>query len=388
MDEARLFDEQLLATKFFVPSSFHPLIARPQLTTLLKEGLRRKLTLISAPAGFGKTTLVAAWAQSLPQEFPEAPPRVAWVSLDEGDDDPVLFWSYVLTALDRQQPGLCYPLLEYLQAQPAANPPLRYVLQALINTLASRAEEFLLVLDDYHAISRPEIHSSLTYLVEHLPPHLHLVLATRADPPLPLAMLRARGHVLEVRTNQLRCTREEVTAFFEEVMGVQLPAAIIGEVTVRMEGWLVGLQLLGLSLQELTDLGDLLQEVSGSQHYIMEYLLEEVLRRQPSEVQTFLLRTSILEQLSASLCDAVLDRTDSQRVLQELERANVFVTPLDRQKRWYRYHALFAQALRLRLEQTEGESASTLCSSKNKRHSLRLAERCGWPKRKATSASS
>ena len=354
MDEARLFHDQLLVVKFFVPSSSHPLIARPRLTTLLEEGLRRKLTLISAPAGFGKTTLVSAWVQSLPQEFPEAP-RVAWVTLDEGDNEPVLFWTSSLTALDRQQPDMCAPLLTYLHTQLAATQPLRYVLQALINTLASRTEQFLLVLDDYHVITEPEVHTSLTYLVEHLPPQLHLVLATRADPPLPLSLLRARGEALEIRTNQLRCAPEEVMAFFKEVMGLELPEDIIGEVTARTEGWLVGLQLLGLSLREHTSPADLVGEVSGNQRYILEYLLEEVLRRQPPHVQSFLLRTSILERLSASLCDAVLEQEHSQEQLESLERANVFVVPLDGQRRWYRYHALFAEALRSRLEQTEGE---------------------------------
>ncbi len=183
MDEPLLFHDQLLATKFFVPTSSHRLIARPQLTTLLDQSLRRKLTLISAPAGFGKTTLLSTWVQSFPQEDPEAP-HVAWVSLDEGDNEPVLFWTYVLTALDTLRPGLCTPLLAYLQTQQAPTPPLRYVLQALINNLASRTEQFFLVFDDYHVITQPDVHNSLTYLVEHLPPQLHIILATRADPPL------------------------------------------------------------------------------------------------------------------------------------------------------------------------------------------------------------
>src|SRR6266571_4124590 len=332
MVEATLFYDQLLATKFFLPSSSHPLLPRPHLTSLLNEGLRRKLIFISAPAGFGKTTLVSAWVQSFSQHTPEAQ-HVAWVSLDESDNDPVQFWAYALTALDRQQPGLCTPLLGYLHTQQAPTPPLRHVLQALINALVSRTEQFLLVLDDYHLITEPEIHSSLTYLVEHLPPQLRLILATRADPPLPLSLLRARGEVLEVRTNQLRCTPE---------------------------GWLVGLHLLGLSLQGYTDPADLLDEVSGSQRYILDYLMEEVLRRQPPPVQTFLLHTSLLERLSAPLCDAVLQQTGSQETLEFLERANVFVVPLDGQRRWFRYHALFAEALRSRLEQTEGEVISTL----------------------------
>ena len=178
MLEPLLLRARLLATKFFVPSSSHPVIPRPQLSTLLNQGLRRKLTLISAPAGFGKTTLLSAWVQTFSQEDPEAP-RVAWVSLDEGDNEPVLFWTYALTALDAVQPGLCTQLLTYLQTQQAPKPPLRNVLQALINSLASRSEQFLLVLDDYHVITQPEVHHSLTYLVEHLPPRLHIILATR-----------------------------------------------------------------------------------------------------------------------------------------------------------------------------------------------------------------
>ena len=359
MDVPTPFNGQLLATKFFVPTSSHPLIPRPHLIDLLNEGLRRKLTLISAPAGFGKTTLVSAWLQSFPQDALESP-RVAWVSLDEEDNEPTLFWTYALTALDRQQPGLCAPLLAYLQTQQASKPPLRYVLQALINTLASRTEQFLLVLDDYHLITEPEVHSSLTYLVEHLPPQLHVILATRTDPPLPLSLLRSRGQILEVRTDQLRCSPEEVMAFLNEVMGIQLREAMIRDVTVRTEGWLVGLQLLGLSLQGHTAPSNLLDEVSGSQRYILDYLMEEVLRRLSPPVQTFLLRTSILERLSASLCDAVTQKADSQEMLEFLERANVFVVPLDGQRRWYRYHALFAEALRSRLEQTEGETVSAL----------------------------
>jgi len=264
---------------------------------------------------------------------PQAP-LVAWVSLDEDDNEPALFWTYALTALDAVQPGLCTQLLTYLQTQQAPKPPLRNVLQALINTLASRSEQFLLVLDDYHVITQPEVHHSLTYLVEHLSPQLHIILATRADPPLPLSLLRARGEALEVRTNQLRCTDEEVMAFFKKVMSFPLPADIIQEVTARTEGWLVGLQLLGLSLQGHTNPSDLLDGVNGSQRYILDYLMEEVLRRLPLSVQTFLLRTSILERLSALLCDAMLELRGSQECLEFLERANVFVVPLDGQRRW------------------------------------------------------
>jgi ATP/maltotriose-dependent transcriptional regulator MalT len=350
--------DPLLATKLYVPHPRTQLVHRSRLIERLQQAMERPLTLVSAPAGFGKTTLLSSWVQSFPQENPETP-HVAWVSLDESDNEPVLFWTYALTALDTVQPGLCTQLLAYLRMQQAST-PLRYVLQALINTLASRTEQFLLVFDDYHLITEPEIHSSLTYLVEHLPPQLHLILATRADPPLPLSLLRSHGEVLEVRTNQLRCTPEEVMAFFKEVMGMHLSRGLIQEVTTRTEGWLVGLQLLGLSLQGQTNPDNLLEEVSGSQHYILDYLMEEVLRGLPRPVQAFLLRTSILERLSASLCDAVLKQTGSQKMLEFLERANVFVVPLDEQRRWYRYHALFAEALRSLLEQTEGKAMCAL----------------------------
>ena len=347
MDESPLFHDQLLATKFFIPASSHALIPRPRLIELLNTSLECPLTLVSAPAGFGKTTLLSTWVQSLPPERP----RIAWVSLDEGDNEPVLFWMYVLTALDSQQPGLCTQLVTYLQTQQA--PPLRSVLQTLINRLAEQSEQFLLILDDYHLVTEQAVHTSLTYLVEHLPPQLHLILATRADPPLPISLLRARGQLLEVRTDQLRCSPDEVMAFLKKTASIQLSQDMVEEVATRTEGWLVGLQLLGLSLQGHADPGDLLEEVSGSQRYIFDYLIEEVFQSQSASVQTFLLHTSILERLSAPLCDAILQQSGSQQMLEQLERANLFVVSLDTQRRWYRYHALFTEALRHRLEQTQ-----------------------------------
>src|SRR6266567_1640022 len=217
MEESPLFHDQLLATKFFIPSSSHALIPRLRLIELLNMSLECPLTLVSAPAGFGKTTLLSTWVQSL---LPERS-RIAWVSLDEGDNEPVLFWMYVLAALDSQQPGLCAQLVTYLQTQQA--PPLRSVLQTLINRLAEQSEQLLLILDDYHLVTEQAIHTSLTYLVEHLPPQLHLILSTRADPPLPLSLLRARGHLLEIRTNALRCTPEEVIAFLKQTVSIQHP---------------------------------------------------------------------------------------------------------------------------------------------------------------------
>jgi LuxR family transcriptional regulator, maltose regulon positive regulatory protein len=227
-----LFRDQLLTTKFFIPSPSHALIPRPRLTAQLSTSLQRKLTLVSAPPGFGKTTLLSAWVQSLPQ----GGPRVAWIPLDEGDNDPQRFWEYALTALDNCKPGLCTSLLTFLQTE--QSPSAQHLLTALINTLVKQAEQFLLVLDDYHAITEPTIHTSLNFLLEHLPAQLHVVLPTRIDPPLSLSRLRARDEVVEVRAEQLRCTSEEALAFFTRAMGITLTSEEMGEVEARTEGWL------------------------------------------------------------------------------------------------------------------------------------------------------
>jgi LuxR family maltose regulon positive regulatory protein len=242
-----------------------------------------------------------------------------------------------------------------MQLQSPQAPPLKYLLAELINSLVERANHFLLILDDYHVIKEEQVHATLAYLIEYLPPQLRLVVATRADPPLPLARLRVRHQVLEVRTDQLRCTSEETRAFFQEVIGIGLADEMIERVTARTEGWLVGLQLIRLSLTEQANLATLLEEASGDQRYILDYLTEVVLLRQPSEVQTFLLSTCILEQLNGPLCDAVMEQIGSQQMLQRLEQANLFVSSLDSKRQWYRYHALFAEALRYRLEQTRSD---------------------------------
>ncbi|HEX3643464.1 MAG TPA: AAA family ATPase, partial [Ktedonobacteraceae bacterium] len=347
MTRSMVIQSQLLATKFFVPVAPGTLISRPRLNALLDESLKYPLTLVSTPAGFGKTMLLSAWAQSLPASHS----LVAWVSLDEEDNEPQLFWTYVLSALGQQQPEHFTPLFKLLQS--SEPPPLIYILTALINRVLDSQEHFVLILDDYHLITEQQVHTKLSYLVEHLPAHLHIILATRADPPLPLSQLRARQQVLEVRTDQLRCTAQETRAFFQEVMGLQLPDDMIQEVTARTEGWLVGLQLLGLSLPEQANPATLLQEVSGDQRYILDYLTEEVLRRQSQEVQLFLLSTCILERLSASLCNTVMQQDGSQEILQQLEQTNLFVVSLDSRREWYRYHALFAEALYCQLEKTQ-----------------------------------
>ena len=233
MNESAGLHDQLLATKFFIPSFSHALIRRPRLLELLtRKSLECKLALVSAPAGFGKTTLLSNWIHSLPPERA----RVAWVSLDEGDNEPVLFWRYVFAALDRTLPGLCTELVAYLHTQQA--PPLRSALQTLINRLTEQPEQFFLILDDYHLLTEQAIHTTLTYLLEHLPPQLHLILATRADPPLPLPLLRARGQLLELRTDDLRCKPDEAAAFLEQTVNVPLPEDVVEQVANRTEGWL------------------------------------------------------------------------------------------------------------------------------------------------------
>jgi len=353
-----LFRDQLLETKFVVPVASHALIPRPRLMALLDTCPRRPLTLVSAPAGFGKTTLLSQWVQTLSNDGysrgdPCGRPGVAWVSLDEQDNDPVCFLSYVLTALDRVQPGLCTDLVTFLRTQPS--PALPYLLTTLINRLVQSTQQMLLVLDNYHLITDQAVHTSFMSLLEHLPAQLRVVLATRVDPPFPLSRLRARSQLVEVRTEQLSCTDTEVAGFVREIMGVELSGNEVEQLGSRMGGWLVGLQMLDLALQRRAGAFPVQEEVSGRHRHILDYLTEEVLRQQTAAMQRFLLRTSILERLTAPLCDAVLEQSGSQQVLEELKRANVFLLPLDSQRRWYRYHPLFAEALRFWLEREEPE---------------------------------
>lgn len=341
--------KQLLVTKLCAPMVSGPLVSRPHLIALLNKSLKYSLSLISAPAGFGKTTLLAMWKKSLLANHP----LVAWVSLDEEDNNPQIFWTYVLAALQMQQPQRFTSLLAQLQS---AQPPLiKYFLMRLINLLAESTEHFVLILDDYHEITEQQIHTSLLYLVEHLPSQLHIILSTRTDPPLSLPQLRARGQVCEIRAAQLRCAATETKTFFKEVMGIEVSDKMVQDVMARTEGWLVGMQLLGLSLPAQANPLTLLQEATGNQRYILDYLTEEVLRRQPQEIQQFLLSTCILELLSAPLCNAVMQQTGSQQLLERLEQANVFMVSLDNKREWYRYHALFAEALRSQLERTQAD---------------------------------
>ena len=343
----------LIDTKFLVPR-LPRLFVRSRLLPLLDESLQHKLTLVSAPAGYGKTTLLAAWLQARPKDDP----RIAWLSLEPGDNDPLRFWAYVLTALDRSSPGVATQALSALRAGQV--PPFETALASLINTLAAQTAPIVLILDDYQAIGEPQIHASLTFLLEHLPPQLHLILLTRTDPPLRLSRLRARDQLLEIRTDQLRCTAEESAAFITQVMKLSPSPEILQMVVARAEGWLAGLQLVGLSLRRHSDPGALLTGLAGSPHFVLDYLTDEVLRQQPPPLQEFLLHTSILSRLCAPLCEAVVGRPISQKMLEELAAANLFVVPLDEERRWYRYHSLFADALRYRLEQEEKALVPTL----------------------------
>jgi LuxR family transcriptional regulator, maltose regulon positive regulatory protein len=354
MNESTLLQDQLLATKLLIPSQTHTLIPRPRLNAQLSLSLQHQLTLVSAPAGFGKTTLLASWVQSLPLGHP----HVVWVSLDEGDNDTLRFWKYALTALNNCLPVLFTPLLTFFKKGQSLS--IHTFLTALINTLVEQAEQFLLVLDDYEMITDPAVHKSLSFLLENLPSQLRLIMVTRRDPPLSLSRLRAGDHVLEVRTENFRCTSEEALAFFTQSMGITLTSKESQEVEIRTEGWIAGLQLLALSMRGRPDPIAILHELHGSQRYILDYLTDEVLRQQPTVLQNFLLRTSILEHLCAPLCDCVMEQSGSQQVLEQLEHANLFVESLDERRQWYRYHALFAEALRYRLEQMEGEAVSTL----------------------------
>ena len=348
----------LLVTKLALPPTRSDLVARPRLMNHLHLGLHLPLTLIAAPAGFGKTTLVQTWLE-------DAPVSAAWVSLERSDDDLIRFWSYVFTALERVHPGSGQHALALLQGGPPQQlPPLEPILTVWINGLADLPYEVVLALDDYHLITASVIHRSVTYLIDHLPPHLHLVLTTRADPPLPLARLRARGHLTEIRAVDLQFTTEETIAFLTRTLGLQLSSEEIAVLEARTEGWIAGLQLAGLAMLGRRDIPAFLNAFTGSQRYIIDYLMEEVLARQPEPVQTFLLHTSILERLQGSLCEAVMGgaggEVSGQAMLEQVEQAHLFLTPLDEERSWYRYHPLFAEALRHRLQRGQPDLVSQL----------------------------
>jgi len=364
--------QSLLATKLYIPPTRPELVSRPRLIERLNSGLHRKLTLISAPAGFGKTTLVSEWLASCEQLEPKV--RAAWLSLDEGDDDPARFLAYMIAALRTIESTIGKGVLSALQSpQP---PPAEAVLTALINEIAVIPDRIILVLDDYYLIEAQPIHDALTFLLLHLPPRMHLVIASREDPHLPLARLRARGQLTELRATDLRFTSSEAADFLNRVMDLDLSPEDIVALENRTEGWIAGLQLAAISIQGRNDTPSLIRSFTGSHRYVLDYLVEEVLEQQSEIVRTFLLQTAVLDRLTGSLCDAVrfgcaeppgssggtalTDQDNGQATLEMLERANLFIVPLDEERRWYRYHHLFADLLRQRLRQIQPEQVPTL----------------------------
>jgi LuxR family maltose regulon positive regulatory protein len=348
--------EVLLTTKLSVPPARTRLVARPRLLDRLETGVQGPLTLLAAPAGAGKTTLLSAWrAGAAGRSVP-----VGWVSLDVSDNDPIRFWRYVFAALKAAGVDVGADRLHLLHPpQPA---PIEVVLTSVLNTLGAQTDDLVLVLDDYHLIENDSIQNGITFLLEYLPSRLHMVLSSRTDPPLPLARLRAGGRITEVRVEHLRFSREEAAEFLIDIMGLELTAEDIEALERRTEGWIAGLQLAALSLQRRpgTVVSDFITSFAGSHRHVIDYLTDEVLARVPGPVQLFLLHTSILDRLSAPLCAFVMDEdttgeavTASRDLLAELERTNFFLLALDEQREWFRYHQLFAEALRHRFRRLE-----------------------------------
>ena len=336
----------LLTTKLFIPPRRprNSVVARSRLVDRLNVPDGHRLTLISAPAGFGKTTLLSEW-------IPQSEQCVPWLSLDAGDNDPLRFWTYVIAALQMLQPDLGASALALLESP--QSPPLEVVLISLLNDIAAFHDRFVLVLDDYHVVETPAIHTALTFVLDHLPPQMHLMITSRSDPPLPYAHWRVRRQLTEIRAADLRFTPDEAAAFLNRVMGLNLSAAEIAALETRTEGWIAGLQLAALSMQDHDDVGGFIRSFTGSHAYIIDYLAEEVIQRQSADIQAFLLQTSILDRMCGAVCDAVLERTDSQATLETLRHYNLFVIPLDDDRRWYRYHYLFVEVLRARLREAQ-----------------------------------
>ena len=340
----------LLTTKLYIPSPRPDLVPRPRLIEQLNTGISRKLILISAPAGFGKSTLLSSWAAQIES------PKIAWLSLDEGDNDLVRFLTYIIAALQTIESDIGKGILVALQSPETVN--VEVLLTNLINEIAESTEGVILIIDDYHVIEAQPIDQAVIFLLDHLPPQMHLVIASRIDPSIPLSRLRARGQMTELRANDLRFSLEEAAAFLNQVMEFELSEQDVAALGARTEGWIAGLQLAALSIQGFernSDIADFVNRFTGSDRYIQDYLADEVLQQRPDGTRDFLLQSSILARLNAPLCNAVLEITDSQRILEELDTANLFITPLDNKRYWYRYHHLFAELLEHRLRQTYSE---------------------------------
>jgi len=345
-------------------------VPRPRLIERLDRGSEARLTLVSAPAGFGKTTVLAEWLAAAPA----GERAVGWLSLDQGDSHPGSFWTYLIAALRRAAPGVGAGALALLRSP--RPPPIETALATLLNELSVLSEDVVLVLDDYHLVDASEVHDGVAYLLDHLPPRVHLVIATRADPPLPLARLRARGELVEVRAADLRFTPDEAAAFLRDSMGVtSLAPRDVALLEERTEGWAVGLQLAALSLRGRGDGAAFIAGFAGSNRHVVDYLAEEVLRVQPQPVRRFLLRTAVPERICGSLADALTDtpraeaadgggdearQEPGQEMLEELERSGVFLVPLDDERRWYRYHHLFADVLQAYLLDERADEVADL----------------------------
>jgi LuxR family maltose regulon positive regulatory protein len=342
----------ILQTKLFKPTLRPSLITRSHLITQLNaclgqgaQGFAARLTLVSAPAGFGKTTLIAEWLAQLTMA------NCAWLSLDESDNDPVRFLSYLIAALQTAVPGIAQTAVNLLQSPEP--PAAEAILTLLINDISQSDRPIILALEDYHVITTPAVHQALAFLLDHLPPLLHLLITTRSDPPLPLSRLRAGRQMVEIRTNDLRFTLDEAGLFFNQVMGLRLSNEETAALEQRTGGWIAGLHLVALSLQGREDKAGFITSFTGNSRFIMDYLVDEVLQRRPPGTGQFLLQTAILDPLCASLCDAVTGQQDGQANLERLEEANLFITPLDDARTWYRYHPLFAEVLQARLQQDQ-----------------------------------
>jgi LuxR family maltose regulon positive regulatory protein len=355
----------ILQTKLYIPPLRPELVSRPRLIERLNAGLPvgRKLTLVSAPAGFGKTTLVSEWVAGCGRP-------AAWLSLDKGDNDPARFLAYLVAALQTIAANIGEGVLGVLHAPQAQPPPSESILTALLNEITAIPDNFVLVLDDYYVIDAKPVDDALTFLLEHLPPQMHVVIATREDPNIPLARYRAGGQLTELRVADLRFTPVEAAEFLNQVMGLDLSAEDVAALETRTEGWIAGLQLAAISMQGHKDATSFIQSFTGSHHFVLDYLVEEVLEQQSASVQAFLLRTSILDRLCGPLCDAVLGSPSAsgQETLEYLEHANLFLIPLDDERRWYRFHHLFADLLRQRLHQNIASSTEDAKSRVNELH--------------------
>jgi LuxR family maltose regulon positive regulatory protein len=362
--------EQLLTTKLYIPSPRAELVNRPRLIERLSEGLNCKLTLVSAPAGYGKTTLISEWLEQLPLENPievQNKFRISWLSLDEGDNDLVRFLAYFIAALNvtrAVEETIGADALGMLGSpQP---PPAEAVLTTLINEIATTPDKIILILDDYHLIDTQLIHDALSFLTQNLPPQMHLVIATREDPSFPLSRLRSQEQLTELRAGDLRFTFSEAVEFLNQVMVLNLSDEEVTALETRTEGWIAGLQLAAISIKGRDNAANFIKSFTGSHRLVLDYLVEEVLDQQPESVQDFLLKTAILDRLTGSLCEALTSQENGQATLEFLEHANLFIIPLDEERRWYRYHHLFADLLRSRLRQTHLEQIPTLHNQASK----------------------